>query len=105
MGHDSESLVVNAGRERGWVQSADVITQDHRSMPAAAAWARDVLNMYPGCVLAAARHVEGRWLLAAARNTRHPAVLHLPGNMITPEVADELIRIVLSFWQSDGGPQ
>jgi hypothetical protein len=103
MVHESEPLMVDAAQDRGWVQSADVIMQDHVSVRAAAAWACDVLDTYPGCVLAAARHVEGCWLLLAARGAIRPSVLHLPRNMITPAVARELLRIALCCLRDEGG--
>jgi hypothetical protein len=99
----SEPLVVDAGWDRGWLQSADVITRDHTSVEAAASWARTVLGTYPGCVMVGARDVDGCWLLVDARGAARPSVLYLPRNMITPSVADELLRIAVRCLQEKGG--
>jgi hypothetical protein len=74
------TVAIEGATTRPWLQSADLILGETSSLATGTRWTAEVFARYPGCVVAGARHADGRWLLVAVRNGQRLTV-HAPAGL------------------------
>jgi hypothetical protein len=74
------TVAIDGATTRPWLQSADLILGETPSLATGTRWIAEVFAHYPGCVIAGARQVDGRWLLVAVRNGQRLTV-HVPAGL------------------------
>jgi hypothetical protein len=98
----SDAFVATVGDPRHRVQCADILLSDQPSRRAALRWISSMWTDYPGCVVAAARHRQGRWCFIASRDGG--VLLLLATRLSTVDIlfAESVARARYGQWVTGG---